>query len=175
MELKKLKQPLQFCIFFDLFVTKGCWRPKYLCHCNKSNSGWILKHCIVISLQQIDLCEQLLVAACFWGHASSACKAAKQIGLFLWETVAASKVSIHFASSIRPPSNMLTGPAADLTVESCCLVWGCDIPLQKWRERHPLTFSLWRMYINITDSFLMHAAATFKHTQAQVICRVIQM
>lgn len=55
---EKLTQPLQFYIFFGLFVTEASWRHKYLYHCNKSNSGWILKHWIVISLQQTDLCER---------------------------------------------------------------------------------------------------------------------
>lgn len=36
---------------------------KYLCHCNKNKSGRILKHCIVMSLPQVDLCEQSLGAA----------------------------------------------------------------------------------------------------------------
>lgn len=69
-------------------------------------------------LKQVDLCEQSLGAAARRGHASSACTAAKQVGLFQWETVAVTKVSIPFAKMMRPPSDMLSGPAADLTVEN---------------------------------------------------------
>lgn len=68
-----LKQPLKFSIFFLL----------YLSHNNKDISG----RCIVMSLQQIDLCEQLLGTAARGGHVFSACTTAKQVGLFLFETV----------------------------------------------------------------------------------------
>lgn len=48
-------------------------------HSNKDISG---RH-IVMSLQQIDICEQLLGTAARGGHVFSACTTAKQFGLLL--------------------------------------------------------------------------------------------
>lgn len=69
-----------------------------------------------MSLQQVDLCECTLEAAC-QGPVQSACTAVKQVGLLPWEMIVVSKFSITFASRMRPPSDMLLAPAADLTVE----------------------------------------------------------
>lgn len=46
---------------------------RYLSYCNKNNSEWVLKHCIVMSLQQVDLCKHSLGAAACWSPASHAC------------------------------------------------------------------------------------------------------
>lgn len=69
-----------------------------------------------MSLQQVDLCECTSEAAC-QGPVQRACAAVKQVGLLLWEMIVLSKFSITFASRMRPPSDMLSAPAADLTVE----------------------------------------------------------
>lgn len=90
-----------------------------------------------MSLQQVDLCEQTLEAACR-GPVCSACTAEKQVGLFLWETIVVSKLSITFASRMRPPSDMLSGPAADLTVKE----FGYWVEVLNRGEHHPHTFSL---------------------------------
>lgn len=86
---KSLTPPEYSLLFFLAYLSlRAVDNLKYLYYrSKKNNSRRILKCCVDRSPQQLDLCEQSLGAAARRGHVFSAYTSAKQVELFLCETV----------------------------------------------------------------------------------------
>lgn len=124
-----------------------------ICHCNKNN--WS------------D--TQLRAAADCSGRAACAETPAKHVGLFLWDTAAVFK-----GCPLRRWRDhhrwCVQGLQQIWPLSAAAWFWGCDIPLQNYRDHHPHSFCpRWMyttVYVNIQGG-LLHAG-TSKLTPAWV-------